>query len=95
MALEREEMLRVAELAAIALTEEELESFRQNLGSLLRAFDKLQALDVSEVPPTLHPVPGHTPLRRDEVRPSLSPEEALSGAPAREGTSFLVPRIIE
>lgn len=95
MALEREDVQRVADLAAIAITDEEAEGFRQDLASLLAAFDKLLALDVSDVPPTACAALGRAPLRSDEARPSLPPETALANAPAREGTNFLVPRIIE
>lgn len=95
MALAREDVERLAELAALSLTEEEVETLRGDLTALVGYFDKLLSLDLAEVPPTDHATAGVAPLRADEVRPSLPPEEALGNAPAREGTSLLVPRIIE
>lgn len=95
MALAREDVERMAELAALSLTEEEVESLREELGSLLSHFEKLRSLDLDEVPPTEQMAAGPAPLHADEVRPSLSPEKALENAPEREGTSLLVPRIIE
>jgi aspartyl-tRNA(Asn)/glutamyl-tRNA(Gln) amidotransferase subunit C len=58
---------------------------------------QLEELDVSEVEPMTHALAAGeaAPLREDEVRPSLAPEEALRNAPEREGTCFKVPRIIE
>jgi aspartyl-tRNA(Asn)/glutamyl-tRNA(Gln) amidotransferase subunit C len=96
VALTREQVEHVAVLARLALSADELELYREQLSSILGHIEKLQELDVSGVPPTTHAVEVEgTPLREDEAWESLPPEEALAGAPAREGTSFSVPRIIE
>lgn len=96
MALTREQVEHVAKLARLSLTSEEAELFRDQLAGILGYIEKLQALDVEGVPPTTHAVEVEsTPLRPDVARPSLSADEALANAPAREGTYFLVPRIIE
>ncbi|HLV61131.1 MAG TPA: Asp-tRNA(Asn)/Glu-tRNA(Gln) amidotransferase subunit GatC [Fredinandcohnia sp.] len=95
MALRREDVFWAAHLAAIAIDEKEAETYVEDLGALVDAYEKLQAVDVEGVEPTRQAAFGTAPMRPDEVRPSLSPEEALANAPAREGTSLLVPRIIE
>lgn len=96
MTLTKEQVEKVAQLARLSLTDEEIERFRGQLSGILGYIDKLRALDVSGVPPTTHAVQvTTTPLRPDEVGPSLPTESALANAPAREGPFFLVPRILE
>lgn len=95
MALAREELERAARLAALSLDDEEVERLRHDLSSLVGYFEKLLALDVSQVPPTDHATMGSAPTRPDVVRPSLPVEKALANAPESDGFSLLVPRIIE
>lgn len=96
MALSNEEVVRVAQLASLSLTDEEIRAFQGQLSSILELVAKLQHLDVDALPPTAHAVSdGSTPLRPDVALPSLPVEDALANAPAAEGQSFLVPRIIE
>jgi len=96
MALSRDQVEHVAKLARLSLTAEEAERYSGQLSSILGYIEKLQELDVSGVEPTTHAVEvTTTPLRKDEPRPSLSVDEALANAPARDGSYFSVPRIIE
>ena len=97
MSLSLEEVRRVAVLARLKLTPEEERLFQGQLSAILDYVRQLEELDVSAVPPMTHALAeGEAPpLRPDEVRPSLGPEEAVANAPAREGTAFKVPRIIE
>lgn len=96
MALTPQQVENVARLARLSLSADEVERFGEQLSSILGYIEKLQQLDVSGVQPTTHAVGvTSTPLRDDEPRPSLSPDEALANAPQRDGTYFLVPRIIE
>ena len=97
MALSLEEVRRIASLARLRLTPEEERTFAAQLSAILAHVEQLKELDVSGVEPMTHALAaGETPaLRADEVRESLSPGEALANAPAREGTLFKVPRIIE
>jgi aspartyl-tRNA(Asn)/glutamyl-tRNA(Gln) amidotransferase subunit C len=95
MELSREEVRKVALLARLELTEEELDSQAQHINSLLSHFEILQRLDVSGVEPTSHVIPMVNVFREDVMRPSLTREETLGNAPeAREG-HFIVPRIVE
>ncbi len=94
MALTREEVLHVAELARLSLRPEEIETFTRQLNDILAYVEKLQELDTTGVAPLAHVIPVFNAFRKDEVRDGLPPEEALANAPAREENSFLVPRVI-
>jgi aspartyl-tRNA(Asn)/glutamyl-tRNA(Gln) amidotransferase subunit C len=97
MALSLEEVRRVAALARLKLSAEEEQLFAGQLSAILDHVRELESLDLSGVPPMTHArVEGDAvTLRDDQLVPGLSPEEALANAPAREGTCFKVPRIIE
>jgi aspartyl-tRNA(Asn)/glutamyl-tRNA(Gln) amidotransferase subunit C len=97
MALSLEEVRRIAALARLRLSPEEERTFAEQLSAILAHVEQLEELDVSGVEPMTHALAaGEAPaLRADEPRPSLEPGEALANAPAREGTFFKVPRIIE
>jgi aspartyl-tRNA(Asn)/glutamyl-tRNA(Gln) amidotransferase subunit C len=85
----------VARLARLALTAEEMERFRRQLGVILEAAEKVGEVAAEDVEPTSHPVPRSNVFRPDQPRPSLSHEEALAGAPDAEDGRFKVPRIVE
>jgi aspartyl-tRNA(Asn)/glutamyl-tRNA(Gln) amidotransferase subunit C len=89
--IDREEVLHVARLARLALTEDELEPMARELSAVLDHIAKMGELDLSEVTPTSHVVEVTGGLRPDEPRGSLAPEVALAQAPAVSGQGFLVP----
>jgi aspartyl-tRNA(Asn)/glutamyl-tRNA(Gln) amidotransferase subunit C len=91
MAISRDEVVHVARLARLALTEDELDRFVDQLGAILEAVGKVSELDLSGVEPTLNPLDLANVWAEDEPRPSLPPEEALANAPAVEGGAFRVP----
>jgi aspartyl-tRNA(Asn)/glutamyl-tRNA(Gln) amidotransferase subunit C len=97
VALSLEEVRRIAALARLRLSAEEEQTFAVQLSAILAHVEQLRELDVSQVEPMTHALAaGEAPtLRADVVRESLAPGEALANAPAREGTCFKVPRIIE
>ena len=96
MALSREEVRRIAALARLRLSPGEEERLAGELSAILDYVRQLEELDVSGVEPMTHALAaGETPFREDAVVPGLSPEEALANAPARSGSCFQVPRIIE
>jgi aspartyl-tRNA(Asn)/glutamyl-tRNA(Gln) amidotransferase subunit C len=97
VALSLEEVRRIAALARLRLSPEEERTFAVQLSAILAHVEQLKELDVSQVEPMTHALAaGEAPaLRPDVVGESLSPGEALANAPAREGTCFKVPRIIE
>ena len=85
----------VAHLARLALTPEEEKSLGAQLGSILGYIEKLRELDVSGVEPTAHAVPMVNVTRADEIRPSLTHEDALRNAPRAANGLFIVPKIVE
>ena len=91
MAISREEVLHVAGLARLDLTEEEIERFREQLNAILEAVGKVAELDLAEVEPTAHPLELVNVWADDEPHPSLAVEEALANAPDREAGFFRVP----
>jgi aspartyl-tRNA(Asn)/glutamyl-tRNA(Gln) amidotransferase subunit C len=95
--LSLDEVRRIAALARLRLSPEEERTFAEQLSAILAHVEQLKELDVSGVEPMTHALAAGevAALREDEVRPSLPPDEALANAPAREGTFFRVPRIIE
>ena len=85
----------VAHLARISLSPEEEKKFGAQLGQVLGYIDKLNEVDVTGVEPTAHAFPLVNVTRPDEVRPSISNEEALRNAPAHANGLFIVPKIVE
>lgn len=97
MALSVEEVRRIATLARLRLSSEEEQRLAGELSAILDYVRQLAELDVSGVEPMTHALAAGeaTPMREDEVRPGLPIEKVLANAPARAGTCFEVPRIIE
>jgi aspartyl-tRNA(Asn)/glutamyl-tRNA(Gln) amidotransferase subunit C len=95
-ALTTEEVARIAHLARLALTGDELELFSRQLTSILEYADQLREVDTSGVPPTSHPLALTAALRDDERQPSLPRTEALAGAPESDTGRglFKVPRVL-
>ncbi|MBN2028509.1 MAG: Asp-tRNA(Asn)/Glu-tRNA(Gln) amidotransferase subunit GatC [Actinobacteria bacterium] len=92
--IERKDVEYVAWLARLDLSEEEIERYTGQLGQVLEHAEKIKSLDTEGVEPTSHAIPLKNVMREDVVRPCLSQEEALSGAPSSEEGYFKVPRII-
>jgi aspartyl-tRNA(Asn)/glutamyl-tRNA(Gln) amidotransferase subunit C len=91
MAIERDDVLHVARLARLALTEDELDRLGRELNAILEAVGKVSELDLDDVEPTSHPLDLVNAWAEDEPRPSLAVEEALANAPERDGNFFRVP----
>jgi aspartyl-tRNA(Asn)/glutamyl-tRNA(Gln) amidotransferase subunit C len=89
--LTREQLLHVAHLARLELREDELERLGAQLNDIIAAVSKVAELDLSDVPPTSHPLDVVNVWAEDEPRPSLPVEEALANAPQRDGAYFKVP----
>jgi aspartyl-tRNA(Asn)/glutamyl-tRNA(Gln) amidotransferase subunit C len=95
MAITREEVLHVARLARLALSDVEADRLRDQLGNLLDYIRQLDTLDTRDVVPTSHAVELGTPFRDDSVHPFGDKEAILSNAPDRHEDFFRVPRILE
>ena len=89
--IDREQVLHVARLARLRLSDAEVEAMTGELSSVLGHIEKIGELDLGDVTPTSHVVALENVLRPDEPRPSLSREEALAEAPDSDGVGFRVP----
>jgi len=85
----------VAHLARLSLSPEEERKIGAQLGNILGYIEKLKEVDVSGVEPTAHAFPMVNVARPDEVRPSMSHEDAMRNAPAQANGLFMVPKIVE
>ena len=88
------DIAKVAHLARIDLSDEELAQYGRQLGVILEHAERVQALPTDGVEPTSHPLPATNAFRPDVVIPSLTNEEALAMAPEAEDGYFRVPRIM-
>jgi len=95
MKLSREEVLHIAHLARVALTEEEITRMSEQLSNLLEHFEVLQKVDTEGVPPTAQSVTLQSVMREDEIKPSMPPDDVLANAPRREGDCFRVRAVLE
>jgi aspartyl-tRNA(Asn)/glutamyl-tRNA(Gln) amidotransferase subunit C len=91
MAITREEVLHVARLARLELSEDEVERFRGQLSAILDAVSKVSELDLSDVPPTSHPLELSNVWADDEPRPCLPLDDVFANAPDRDEDYFRTP----
>ena len=92
--ISRDDVAHLAQLARIELEASEIDHLAGQLEVILGAVARVQEVAGADVAPTSHPLPLKNVFRPDVIRPSLSPEEALSGAPASEEQRFRVPQIL-
>lgn len=94
MAVNKQDVEKIAELARLIFSEEELENFTPQMNKILSYMDKLNELDTDNVEPLSHPVEQTNVFREDELRPSISTEDALKNAPFKDENHFKVPKVI-
>jgi aspartyl-tRNA(Asn)/glutamyl-tRNA(Gln) amidotransferase subunit C len=90
----RADVEHVAQLARLALTEDEIVSLTDELGAIVDYAAQVSALDTNDVPPTAHPLPVVNVFRPDVARPGLPRDEVLAAAPEAQEKRFRVPRIL-
>ena len=95
MKLNREEVQHIAELARLALSDEELALYQEQLSAILGHFEQLQELDTEAIPPTATVLPLRNVMRDDETRPPFAREDILVNAPATEDGCFEVPAVLD
>ncbi|MCC6620625.1 MAG: Asp-tRNA(Asn)/Glu-tRNA(Gln) amidotransferase subunit GatC [Deltaproteobacteria bacterium] len=88
------DVAHLARLSRLALGPDELAALAHDLGAILDYVAELETVDVTDVPPMVHPLPFDAPLRADEAAPALPREVALAAAPAHDDQAFLVPRVL-
>ncbi|APU17214.1 MULTISPECIES: Asp-tRNA(Asn)/Glu-tRNA(Gln) amidotransferase subunit GatC [Actinoalloteichus] len=92
--ISRDEVAHLARLARLAVTDDELDTFAGQLDVILRSVAQVGEVAADDIPPTSHAVPVTNVFRDDVIRPGLTRQEALGGAPAVEENRFRVPRIL-
>ncbi len=85
----------IATLSRLKLSDEEVQEFTEELTAILSYINQLEEVDVTNVEPTAHAIAVSNVLRADEIKPSLAQEKALANAPAREGSFFKVPKVLD
>ena len=95
MTLTHTDVTHIARLARLALTEEELAHYQEQLSAILDYAARLNELDLSGVPAALQAVAGHNVMREDVVTPSLAPEDVLFNAAATAEGQFLIQAVLE
>lgn len=93
-AISRDDVAHLAKLARIDMNDAELDHLAKEMDVILGAVARVQEVAGADVPPTSHPIPVNNVFRADVVRPSLTQEEAVSGAPAKVDGRFKVPQIL-
>lgn len=94
MALATEDVEKVAHLARLQLTPEEVAQYQKQLSAVLDYVDQLNELDLQDVPPTSHAVARQNVFRADEVEPSLTREDVLYNSPAVAEDQFLIQTVL-
>ena len=95
MKLSREEVLHIALLARLGLTETEVNRLSEQLSNILENFEVLQQVDTTDIPPTAQSIPLQNVMRRDEVAPSLPQSQILANAPQKDRNYFRVRAVLE
>lgn len=94
MAVTKKDVEKIAELARLKFTDKELENFTPQMNEILSYMDKLNELDTENINPLSHPVEQTNVFRDDELKPSISTENALKNAPSKDEHHFKVPKVI-
>jgi aspartyl-tRNA(Asn)/glutamyl-tRNA(Gln) amidotransferase subunit C len=89
--ISRDEVLHVARLARLELTDDEVGTFQEQLSDILEAVSKVSELDLADVPPTAHPLEIANAWAEDEPHDSLSLDEVFANAPDRDDDHFRTP----
>ncbi len=94
MAVTKQEVEKIAELARLEFNESEIEHLTKDMNQILHHMDKLNELDTSNVEPLSHPIEVKNVFREDELKDSIKREDALRNAPDKDEEFFKVPKVI-
>ena len=95
MKLSQQEVMHIARLARLGLTDEETDRLSRQLSHILESFEILQEVDTQGVPPTAQPNMLCNVLKEDKARPSLPQDDVLANAPQKDGEFFRVRAVLE
>lgn len=91
----KEDVLHTANLATLAISEEEAEMYSKDLNNVIKNTEKIQNINTEGVKPTIYGGNNDNVLRKDESKRTITQEEALKNAPSKENGQFKVPSIME
>ncbi len=94
MRITEKDILKVANLARLDLSDSEVNGMTEQVGKILRYVDKLNELDTDGIEPTTHAISVNNAFREDEVKESLPQNKALQNAPLQNGEAFVVPKVL-
>jgi len=94
MSVTKKEVEHIAELARLKFSDEELESYTEELNQILAYVEKLNELDTENVEPLSYPIENENTLRKDETKECVTQKEALKNAPREDDKFFKVPKVI-
>lgn len=93
--IDDKDVMHIASLARLKITDEEREQFKEQLSNILVYFQKLDELDTDDIEPMKHVIETKNVLRADEPRQSVPQADALKNAPQQDGQHFIVPGVFE
>jgi aspartyl-tRNA(Asn)/glutamyl-tRNA(Gln) amidotransferase subunit C len=94
MAVTKKDIEKIAELAKLKFSDEELQNFTPQMNEILNYMEKLNELDTENVEPLSHPAEQTNVFREDKLKPSVSTGDALKNAPSKDDKHFKVPKVI-
>lgn len=94
MSVKKEDVLYIASLAKLKFDDSEIEKFTEQFNEILSYIEKLNELDTSNIEPLSHPFETNNVFRNDELKNSVSTEDALKNSPSRTEEFFRVPKVI-
>lgn len=94
MKIKREDIVHVANLARLELSDAEIDKFADQVGDILKYVDTLEKVETTDVPATSHAIELTNAFRADEVRDHLDHDQALANAPEKESGAFVVPKVV-
>ena len=95
MKITKEDAMKTASLAGIALKEDESEKMAEQLSKILDYFEKISELDTENIKPTNHILDIENVFREDIIKKSITPEEVVKNAPKKLGSFIVVPKVMD
>ncbi len=95
MKITKEDVLKIADIAHLNLTEDEVQVFTEDLEKMVAFADQLNEIDMTDAETKIEEATLFNVLRKDQVKPSMTKEELLANAPQEKNGCFFVPKIVE
>lgn len=95
MSVTKNDVEKIAQLAKLKFEDSEMDEYTKDMNNILAYMDKLNQLNTENVEPLSHPNEDSNVFRNDELKPSISSEDALKNAPEKDDKYFKVPKVIQ